>query len=178
MHDRRFRILAAIAALTVASLTAQVGTKPPEPAADFQPGPPIEQPLPFSHRTHVGLGLKCLECHAIEAPGDYAGFPSDSSCMACHIAIKADSPSIRTLAAAADSGKPIDWTRVYQVKEFVYFSHQVHHREAGIECSECHGPVAERDVLFQETSLGMYACMKCHERHDAPNGCDTCHDTH
>lgn len=178
MHDRRFRILAAMAALSVASLSAQVGTKPPEPAADFQPGPPIAQPLPFSHKTHAGLGLKCLECHAIEAPGDYAGFPAESGCMACHIAIKAASPAIRTLAAAAASGKPMDWSRVYQVKEFVYFSHQVHHRQAGVECSECHGPVAERDVLFQETSLGMYACMKCHERHDAPNGCDTCHDTH
>lgn len=98
--------------------------------------------------------------------------------MACHIAIKSDSPRIKTLAAAAEAGKPIDWKRVYQVKEFVYFSHQVHHREAGIECSVCHGPVAERDVLFQETSLGMYACMKCHESRNAPNGCDTCHDTH
>ena len=178
MHDRRFNFLAAIAIFTVASLTAQVGTKPPEPAEDFQPGPPIEQPLPFSHKTHASLGLKCLECHAIEDPGDYAGFPSETKCMACHIAVKTASPHIQRLAAAAQAAKPIDWNRVYQVKEFVYFSHQVHHREASIECSECHGPVAARDVLFQETSLGMYACMKCHERRQAPNGCDTCHDTH
>ncbi len=178
MQDGRSTILAAIAALTVASLAAQVGTRPPEPAEDFQPGEPVAQPLPFSHKTHVGLGLKCLECHTIEDPGDFAGFPSETQCMACHIAIKTDSPHIKKLAAASEEAKPIEWNRVYQVKEFVYFSHQIHHREAGIECSECHGPVGERDVLFQETSLGMYACMKCHERHDAPNGCDTCHDTH
>jgi len=98
--------------------------------------------------------------------------------MACHIAIKTESPHIQTLAAAADNAKPIDWNRVYQVKEFVYFSHQVHHREAGIECAECHGPVAERDVLFQETSFIMNACMNCHDRHYAPNGCATSHDTH
>ncbi len=170
--------LAVLLTFVAASLAAQVGTAPPPPADDFQPGQPVEQPLPFSHKTHVGLGLKCLECHTIEDPGDFAGFPSEAQCMACHIAVKAGSPHIKTLSAAAQASKPIDWNRVYQVKEFVYFSHQVHHREAGIECSACHGPVAEREVLFQETSLGMYACMKCHEGHNAPNGCDTCHDTH
>lgn len=170
--------LAVLSTFVAASLAAQVGTAPPPPVGDFQPGQPVEQPLPFSHKTHAGARLKCLECHAMEDPGDFAGFPSEAQCMACHIAIKSDSPRIKTLAAAAEAGKPIDWKRVYQVKEFVYFSHQVHHREAGIECSVCHGPVAERDVLFQETSLGMYACMKCHESRNAPNGCDTCHDTH
>lgn len=170
--------LAVLLTFVAASLAAQVGTTPPPPADDFRPGLPVEQPLPFSHKTHVGLDLKCLGCHTIEAPGDFAGFPSEAHCMACHIAIRPDSPHIKTLAAAAEASRPIGWRRVYQVKEFVYFSHQVHHREAGIACSECHGPVAERDILFQETSLGMYACMKCHERRNAPNGCDVCHDTH
>jgi hypothetical protein len=160
------------------SLVAQVGTAPPPRADDFQPGPPVEQPLPFSHKTHLGQGLKCLECHAIEEPGDFAGFPSTAQCMACHVAVKPGSPHIMALAAAAAASKPIEWKRVYQVKEFVYFSHKVHHREAGIECANCHGPVGEREVLFQETSLGMYACMQCHESRGAPNGCDTCHDTH
>jgi Cytochrome c7 and related cytochrome c len=167
-----------MAALAVAALSAQVAARPPEKADDFKPGQPVQQPLPFSHKTHVGLGLTCLECHAIEAPGDFAGFPSETKCMACHIAVKTGSPHIQKLAAAAEAAQPIAWKRVYQVKEFVYFSHQVHYREAGIPCSECHGPVAERDVLFQETSLSMYACMKCHESHQAPTGCDLCHDTH
>jgi hypothetical protein len=178
MQERRIGALAAIAVLAVGALAAQVRTRPPEPADDFKPGPPVEQPLPFSHKTHSAVQLKCLECHAVAEPGDFAGYPAESKCMACHIAIKTDSPHIQSLAATAEAGQAVEWERVYEVEEFVYFSHQVHHREAGVECAQCHGPVAERDVLFQETSLGMYACMKCHEQNNAPNSCDTCHDTH
>jgi hypothetical protein len=98
--------------------------------------------------------------------------------MACHSAIKADSPHIQKLAQAEQSGRPIDWKRVYRVEEFVYFSHQIHHREAGVECSACHGEVAARDVLHQEKPVSMYFCMKCHDRYQAPNDCELCHDTH
>ena len=67
---------------------------------------------------------------------------------------------------------------LYQVEEFVYFSHQAHHLDAGVACAECHGEVEKRETLFQEKSVRMYACMQCHERYQAPNDCDLCHDSH
>lgn len=163
--------------LCMAAAWGQVSRTPPK-EVPFTPGPPVEQPVPFSHKTHMANGLKCLECHAIEEPGDYAGFPAESKCMACHIAIKKDSPHIARIAAAKQSGTPIEWKRVYKLKEFVYFSHEMHHRKAGVACDTCHGAVAERDVLSQEKSVSMYACMRCHEQKKARNDCATCHDTH
>ncbi|MCC6540052.1 MAG: cytochrome c3 family protein [Bryobacterales bacterium] len=168
--------------LTLAALffAPQVSRTPPKDVP-FTPGAPVVQPVPFSHKTHAGAAkLKCLACHAIEAPGDYAGFPAESKCMACHVAIKPDSPHIRQVAAAAakPSGEPIEWKRVYRLKEFVYFSHEIHVRKAKTECAVCHGDVAAREVLHQEKSISMYACMRCHEERRAPNDCARCHDTH
>ncbi|MBK5292552.1 MAG: cytochrome c3 family protein [Acidobacteriia bacterium] len=165
------RTLLAAAFLSLA-LHAQVSRTPPKPPAEFKTGPPVVQPLPFSHKTHSATGLKCLECHPIKDAGDYAGFPPESKCMACHITIKKESPAIRKLK------QPVVWNRVYRLQEFVYFSHQVHHRKAGLDCALCHGPVASREVLFQEKPLDMFTCMKCHQERKAPNHCEVCHDTH
>lgn len=162
-----------------ALLAAQVSkTPPPKPSGEFKPGAPVVQPLPYSHKTHLALGLKCAECHAIAAPGDFAGYPPETKCMACHVAVKKESPHIARLAAAAKSATPVEWKRVYRLKEFVYFSHEVHARKAQIDCAACHGAVATRDVLFQEKPADMYSCMACHAERKAPNTCDTCHDTH
>lgn len=166
------------AALACAPLVwAQVSSTPPTESA-FEPGEPVEQPLPYSHKLHVGLGLKCRECHTIPDPGDFATYPPESKCATCHAAIKTDSPHIQKLMAAAEAGKPIEWNRVYQVPEYVYFSHAVHVIDAEFECAECHGDVASREVLFQEKPISMYSCMGCHTKHDAPNDCELCHDTH
>jgi hypothetical protein len=172
----QFAVFASL--LVFASLTgAQVASTPPAEKA-FEPGEPIEQPLPYSHKLHVGLGLQCRECHTIPDPGDFATYPAETKCAACHVAVKPDSPHIQKLMAAAESGKPIAWKRVYQLPEYVYFSHAVHVIDAETSCETCHGDVAAREVLFQEMPITMYACMGCHTRHDAPNDCELCHDTH
>ena len=176
MRGAAARVLTGL--LTAVLVCGQVSRRPPNPPPEFEPGKPIEQPLPFSHRKHVALGLECLDCHSIEEPGDFAGFPAETKCMACHAAVKTDSPHIQKLAKAEANDVPVEWNRVYLMEEFVYFSHEIHHREAGIDCAACHGNVSARDVLFQERSIGMYACMKCHEQYEAPNDCEVCHDTH
>lgn len=172
--------VAVVLGLVLAAISgvAQVSRTPPKPRAEFRPGPPIEQPLPFSHKTHVNAGVECLNCHPIDEPGDFAGIPPVDTCMLCHVAVKKDSDTIQQLAALAEAGRQPAWKRVYQVEEFVYFSHEVHHREAGVPCAQCHGAVAERDVLFREKAVSMYACMQCHEAYSAPNDCELCHDTH
>jgi hypothetical protein len=142
---------------------------------NFKPLPAPEQPIPFNHKLHVGLGVKCVDCHAMKDPF-LAGYPSAATCMACHAAIKADSPHIVKLAQHEKENKPVPWVKVYKVPDYVYFSHEYHHKEAGIACETCHGPVAERDVIFKEKSTSMIACMACHDKHGASNDCNLCHD--
>ena len=141
-------------------------------------GAPPTQPIPFSHKVHSGLGIKCVDCHSIKPPGDLAGYPSEASCMGCHMTVKKDSPAIQKLSAAARQRKPLPWVRVYRLPKTVYFSHQVHYKQAKADCAICHGPVAERDAIVQEKSIAMTDCMTCHDRYKASNDCNLCHDAH
>jgi hypothetical protein len=161
----------------MARLLAIVATFCLGATAQPQPGPKA-QPLPFSHKIHAATGMKCVECHAMSGRGWSAGFPAESKCMACHIAIKVDSPHIQKLAAFQQQGQAAPWERVYKIPNYVYFSHKRHFERAKISCETCHGPVASRDVLVKEKSLTMKDCMACHEKSGASNGCDVCHVPH
>ena len=171
----RRTILLATALVAGGFLAAQTPV-PSRKAKPFEPKPPPEQPLPFSHKVHVGLGAQCLDCHKIEDPGFLAGYPPTATCMACHAAIKTDSPHVQKLAVLDKEKKDVPWVKVYKVPDYVYFSHDWHHREAKIECQECHGPVGDREAIFQEKPTTMVACMSCHDRHKASNECNLCHD--
>jgi hypothetical protein len=37
-----------------------------------------EQPIPYSHKTHLALGLKCNSCHRNAYPGEFMGFHQES----------------------------------------------------------------------------------------------------
>ena len=134
-----------------------------------------QQPIPYSHKTHIALGLQCKNCHKNADPGEMMGYPVTSVCMGCHQTIKKDSPAIQKLAAFARDGKPMPWVRVYQIPAFVDFSHRAH-LDAGAKCDNCHGPVAERDVIAKEGNTSMGACMDCHREHKASIDCKFCHD--
>jgi hypothetical protein len=136
---------------------------------------PVEQPIPYSHKQHLALGLKCAECHTNPDPGESMGIPAASKCMACHVTIAKDKPTISKLAEAAKTRKEIPWVRVYQIPSYVAFSHKVH-LDAGAQCSKCHGEVAQREVLFKEGNISMGACMNCHRENKASNDCSYCHE--
>src|SRR5688572_17025066 len=78
-----------------------------------------DQPLPYSHKTHVALGLKCGGCHTMPGKGEIAGFPPEALCMSCHSSVKKDSPHIQKLAKFAREKKPVPWVRVYRVPDYV-----------------------------------------------------------
>jgi hypothetical protein len=160
----------ALLLLGVAALAlAQSGEEKP-------PLPPAAQPIPFNHKQHVALGVKCLDCHAIRKPGLAAGIPQEGICMGCHVTIKTDSPAIQKLAEFHKAKKPVPWVKVYKVPDYVWFSHEIHHREAGIECESCHGPVAEREVIVREKPTSMIACVACHNQRGASQECTLCHE--
>src|ERR1700719_3987201 len=85
-----------------------------------------EQPIEFSHKLHVALPLKCRDCHTNPAPGKSEGLPSASKCMACHFSIAKDKPQIQKLKNYADQKQEIPWVPVYEVPDFVTFSHRAH----------------------------------------------------
>ena len=73
----------------------------------------IEQPVPFSHRHHVGgLKIDCRYCHTSVEESAFAGMPTSKTCMNCHSQIWVGSPM---LAPVRDSyrpnGPPLEWNR-------------------------------------------------------------------
>lgn len=169
-------LVAAAAVLLLAGLLVwgqRAGYVSPE---EKIPGDPVEQPIPYSHKLHAGtLGLPCKDCHQPDADGFLMSFPAEEKCMACHVSIKSDSPRIEKLAEFAAAGERVPWEQIYRVPAYVWFAH-ASHSEADIGCEVCHGPVAEREVLFKEKPTNMVSCMDCHAAHNAPNDCDFCHD--
>jgi hypothetical protein len=133
------------------------------------------QPIPYSHKQHLALGLKCKDCHTMPDPGETMGIPEAPTCMACHHSIKKDSPAIQKLAAFARDSRPVPWVRVYQIPSYVEFSH-IAHLDAGAICETCHGPVAERDHLAREADISMTGCMNCHRASKASLACTYCHE--
>ena len=143
-----------------------------------QRDPPPVQPLPYSHKQHLALpaGLECRKCHVNPEAGKLMTYPPTDTCMSCHATIAADRPSLQRLATFAASGKPIPWVRVYQLPDFVYWKHATH-LKAGIACAECHGPVAERDVIGVETAItSMRGCVTCHDTRQVYSDCGDCHE--
>jgi hypothetical protein len=135
-----------------------------------------EQPLPYSHKTHLRAGLQCASCHTNPDPGDKMEFPAASRCMTCHTSIAKDRPAIQKLAEYAASGQKIPWVRLYTVAAGTFWSHRLH-REAGKTCENCHGDVASMErieVAKDVTSMG--GCVACHRQSKAPTGCETCHE--
>jgi len=136
---------------------------------------PPTQPIPYSHQTHLALGLECSMCHTNPEPGNLMTFPETSTCMSCHDTVATKKPSIQKLTSYAKSGEPIPWVRVYAVTPGVNWTHRKH-LAAGIKCETCHGQVAEMAAMSQATSVtSMGVCISCHKLHGAPTACQTCH---
>jgi hypothetical protein len=154
---------------------AQQVAVPQEVNDNFAAHPPPSQPLPYSHKTHLALGLTCDTCHTNPEPGTQMGFPETSTCMSCHLGIGTDRPSITRLTQYAESGESIPWSRVYAVLPGVTWSHEPH-LTAGVQCGACHGDVAQLDNMAMTTSVtAMASCIGCHEAHGANTDCATCH---
>jgi hypothetical protein len=133
------------------------------------------QPFPFSHNKHAGIGADCAVCHTTASTKERAGLPDIEACMACHDTVATTSQLIRRLSSLHKKGEGLSWVRVYQVPDFVFFSHR-NHDKAGIECVTCHGPVEKRNILAKEISTSMITCMNCHAEKNVSNDCYLCHD--
>ena len=121
-----------------------------------------EQPIQFSHERHVGgNGIDCRYCHTSVESAAFAGIPPTRTCMNCHSQIFADSPFLEPVRSSFRTGESIQWTRVHDLPDFVYFNHSIHVAK-GVGCSTCHGRVDLMPLMFQVQTLQMSWCVDCH----------------
>lgn len=127
-----------------------------------------EQPIPFSHKLHAGDNkIPCLYCHNAAEKSRHASIPAVNVCMNCHTLVKPDSPLIAKVRKAYTSNQPIEWVRVHELPDFVYFPHK-RHVAKGVACQTCHGPVQEMNRVYQFAPLTMGWCMECHRGQTTP----------
>jgi hypothetical protein len=131
-------------------------------------GEPVAQPVPFSHKHHVGDdGIDCRYCHTTVETSRYAGLPGTGICLTCHSQLFKDAPLLQALWESDRSGKPIAWQRVHELPDFVFFDHSVHVAK-GVACFECHGRVDQMPLTWRAQPLQMQWCLACH-RNPAPH---------
>jgi hypothetical protein len=134
------------------------------------------QPIAFPHNRHIANGIDCTTCHIGVDKGAVAGIPSAKLCMTCHEIFATDRPEIKKLTAYYNSGLDISWQRVYGFASsaHVKFNHSPHIR-AGIDCSRCHGNVANMTVAVRAVNIDMGFCISCHRSKQVSTDCITCH---
>jgi len=105
------------------------------------------------------LKLRCVSCHQSAASGDLAGFPAINNCKVCHV----------------DIARKILSQRIYEVPDFVFFSH-AKHAAANVDCKSCHGDVLAKASVTAQQPVKMKWCVDCHKSSKAPVACNTCHE--
>jgi hypothetical protein len=59
-------------------------------------------------------------------------------------------------------GTPVEWVRIHNLPDHVYFSHAQHVHAGKIQCQTCHGPIQTMDEVYQFAPLSMGWCINCH----------------
>jgi cytochrome c551/c552 len=152
---------------------------------NYQP----EQPIYYSHTVHAGINqISCLYCHGGAQESKHANIPSVNVCMNCHMGINeyAKGPKIyREDGSEVDGtaeiqklykfagwnpdtkqysgeGKPIEWIRIHNLPDHVYFNHAQHVNAGKQQCQTCHGEIQKMDEVYQFSDLSMGWCVNCH----------------
>lgn len=133
-------------------------------STDFRP----PQPVPFSHKHHAGeLGIDCRYCHSGVETSSRAGLPPTETCMTCHSQIWTNAAMLEPVRQSLADHKPIQWTRVAKLPDYVFFRHDVHIVK-GVGCETCHGRIDQMALTYRANAFTMDFCLECH-RDPAPN---------
>jgi len=120
-----------------------------------------EQPVPFSHKHHTNLGIDCRYCHTSVEKSSFANIPPTQTCMNCHNIMWKESDMLAPVRESWATGESLEWTRVNDLPDFVYFNHSIHVNN-GIGCATCHGRVDQMPLTWREKPLFMKWCLECH----------------
>ena len=164
---------------------------------DYKP----EQPIAYSHELHAGdLGIDCKYCHSAVTKSKHATIPTTNVCMNCHKTVSEGTttgteeiakiyeaagwdPEIKAYTGVT---KPVEWVKVHNLPDHVYFNHSQHVEVGGIDCQQCHGDMKqetvarvmttedlnnvgvdnpdmeENNIKFTRPTLTMGWCIECH----------------
>jgi hypothetical protein len=151
-------IVAALGGGLYVPLLFGLGASPQAMAVGYAP----VQPVPYSHALHAGqLGIDCRYCHTTVEKTAFAAIPPTQTCMNCHTAIRADSDKLLPIRESWANGTPVNWVKVHDLPDFVYFNHSAHVNK-GVGCAECHGRIDRMEVVRQVAPLSMSWCLDCH----------------
>lgn len=151
---------------------------------EYQP----EQPIYYSHKVHAGINqINCQYCHTGVYQGKQATIPSVNVCMNCHMSINEyagekmyteegeevnGTAEIQKLYKYAgfepgkpwdpSKAKPIEWVRIHNLPDHVYFNHAQHVKAGKVECQTCHGEIQKMGEVKQFSDLSMGWCINCH----------------
>ena len=149
------------------------------------------QPIYYSHKVHAGINqINCLYCHGNAWEGKSATIPAVNVCMNCHKTITTyekgpklyDNEGIEINGTAEigklfkyagfnpakpndwdpSKAKPIEWVRIHNLPDHVYFNHSQHVKAGNVQCQSCHGNIPEMDEVKQFSELSMGWCINCH----------------
>jgi hypothetical protein len=135
---------------------------------NFQVGYAPTQPVPYSHRLHVGqLGMDCRYCHANVETAAHAMIPPTQTCMGCHAIVKTDSAKLKPVRDSWEKGTAVEWVKIHHLPDHAYFNHSVH-VAVGVGCATCHGRVDRMEVVRSDQPINMGWCLDCH-RNPTPN---------
>jgi hypothetical protein len=81
--------------------------------------------------------------------------------MSCHSQVATDSALLEPIRESWETGIPVQWNRVNNVPDFVYFDHHIHVNK-GIGCETCHGRVDQMTVAVKTETFYMAWCLDCH----------------
>lgn len=148
-----------------------------------------EQPIYYSHKVHAGTNqINCLYCHGGAQDGKHANIPSVNVCMNCHMTINeytgkdklltADGKEVNGTAEIqklykyagytpgqpwdASKAQPINWVKIHNLPDHVYFNHSQHVKAGQVQCQTCHGDVTNMGEMKQFSDLSMGWCVNCH----------------
>jgi len=140
------------------------------------------QPIKFPHDLHAGaMKIDCQYCHTGAYKSKNASIPSLNVCMNCHKTIdrtlnsKTASTEIQKIYDAlgydpqtqkydSTKARPIQWVRIHNLPDFVYFNHSQHVVAGKQKCQTCHGQIQEMKEVYQYSPLTMKWCVQCHKR--------------
>jgi cytochrome c2 len=61
-----------------------------------------------------------------------------------------------------DGAKPIEWVKIHNLPDHVYFNHSQHIKVGKQQCQTCHGNIQEMPEVYQFADLSMGWCINCH----------------
>ncbi|MFT3826031.1 MAG: c-type cytochrome [Chitinophagaceae bacterium] len=146
------------------------------------------QPIFFSHKVHPGTNqINCLYCHGGAWESKQASIPSLNVCMNCHLAIneytgeklyREDGSEVDGTAEIhklydavgydltkkqyTGEAKGVQWVKIHNLPDHVFFSHAQHVRAGKVQCQTCHGEITNMNEVYQFAELSMGWCVNCH----------------